>query len=161
MDNYKFSITLRVRAGDLNYGNHVGHQNYFLYFQEARIAYLKRFGFSELDIAGCAMMIVEANCRYQKELFLDDNLFVGCRVSELRKRLFTMEYVIMRERDQSVCGDGFTTCLCLDNHTKKVIRLPQKFTDAVIEFEEGNLGLNYRFAQKAVYKVASRTDGAR
>jgi YbgC/YbaW family acyl-CoA thioester hydrolase len=142
MDGCKFSVSMRVRAGDLNYGNHVGHQNYFLYFQEARIAYLKQFGFSELDIAGCAMMIAEANCRYQKELFLGENLSIGCRVSRLRKRLFTMEYVIVRTKDRSVCADGFTTCLCLDYSTKKVVRLPHQFTDAVIDFEEGNLDLS-------------------
>ena len=142
MDAYRFSISLKVRAGDLNYGNHVGHQNYFLYFQEARIAYLKQFGFSELDIAGCAMMIAEANCRYQKELFLGDNLSIYCRVSRLRKKLFTMEYVIMRTKDSSVCAAGFTTCPCLDYTTKKIVRLPQKFTDAVIDFEGGNLTLN-------------------
>ena len=139
MDGYKFTISLRVRVGDLNYGNHVGHQNYLLYFQEARIAYLKQFGFSELDIAGRAIMVAEANCRYQKELFFDDKLSIGCRVSRLKKRLFTMEYVIMRLKDKSVCAEGFTTCLCLDNSTKKSVRLPQAFTDAVIGFEAGGL----------------------
>ncbi len=137
MDGYNFSIHLNVRAGDLNFGNHVGYQNYFLYFQEARIAYLKQFGFSELDIDGRAMMIAEANCRYQKELFLGDSLTIGCRVSELRKRLFTMDYLITRKR--MACAEGSTTCLCLDYETKKAVRLPQKFTESVIAFEADRL----------------------
>lgn len=47
---YQFSISLTVRAGDLNYGNHVAYYDYLLYFQEARIGYLAQFGCTELDI---------------------------------------------------------------------------------------------------------------
>ena len=137
MDEFKFSISLRVRVGDLNYGNHVGHQNYFLYFQEARIAYLNQFGFSELDIDGLAMMIAEANCRYKKELFLGDNLSVDCRVSRVKKKVFIMDYRISKR--QTVCAEGFTAGLCLAYSTKKIVRLPQKFTDAVIDFEGSHL----------------------
>ena len=53
MSTFKFSMPLKVRIGDINYGNHVGHETFFSYFQEARIAYLSRFGFSEIDIGGC------------------------------------------------------------------------------------------------------------
>ena len=133
MDDFKFSISLRVRAGDLNFGNHVGHQNYLLYFQEARIAYLDQLGFSELDIDGFATMIAEANCRYKKELFLGDTLSVGARVGRLRKKIYTMEYAILR--GQTVCAEGYTAGLCLEKSAKKVVRLPQKFIDAVLNFE--------------------------
>jgi len=133
MDAFKFSISITVRIGDINYGNHAGYHCYFLFFQEARIAYLQQFGFSEHDIAGCAMMISSADCRYKRELFLGDEMTVSCRVSRLKSKLFTMDYQI--ERAGQVCATGSTTSLCLDPHQKKVAKLPPDFVRAVEVFE--------------------------
>lgn len=133
MKGFNFSIPLRVRAGDLNYGAHVGYQVFLSYFQEARIAYLMQWGYSELDIEGTGMIVTEANCRYKQELFLSDAVEVGCRISELKKKRFTFQYRI--ERAERACADGFTHVLCYDYVTKKVAPLPQAFVRAVKAFE--------------------------
>lgn len=129
----KFSLPLRVRIGDINYGNHVGHEIFFSYFQEARIAYLGRFGFSELDIGGCGIIMSEANCRYRKELNFGDDVVVKCRVSKLGTRSFTMDYQVMRGDD--LCAAGFSTALCYDYREKKIVQLPQGFVAAIRDFE--------------------------
>ena len=134
MESFNFSIPITVRIGDINYGNHAGYHCYFLFFQEARIAYLKQFGFSEHDIAGYAMMISTADCRYKRELFLGDEVMVSCRVSRLKSKLFTMNYRI--ERAGQVCATGSTTSLCLDPRGKKAVKLPPVFVRVVEEFED-------------------------
>jgi len=133
MKMFKFSIPLKVRIGDINYGNHAGHHMYFLYFQEARIAYLNQFGFSELDIKGYGMMISSADCRYKRELHLGDDIQVKCRVSELKSKLFIMEYEI--ERSKILCAAGATTNVCFDYRKKKIADLPQEFIKAVKKYE--------------------------
>jgi len=133
MKDFKFSIPIAVRIGDINYGNHVGHHNYFLYFQESRIAYLKRFGFSELDINGYGMVISHAECKYKQELYLGDNIKVKCRVTQLKSKVFIMDYQI--EKMNTVCAVGSTTNLCFDYRVKKVVNLPQEFVKAIKEFE--------------------------
>lgn len=133
MDDLNFSIPLTVRVGDLNYGNHVGHQNYLLYFQEARMAYLRRFGFYEHDIAGFRMVLVEAGCTYKKELNHRDAIVVKCGVRQLKSKAFIMAYQI--EKDGRVCAEGTTTSLCLDRQSGKVVRLPAAFVKAVCDFE--------------------------
>ncbi len=133
MSEFKFSRPLKVRIGDINYGNHVGHETFFSYFQEARIAYLSRFGFSELDIGGCGMMMSEANCRYRKELNFGDEVIVTCRVSRLKTRSFVMDYHILRGDD--LCAVGFTSALCYDYREKKIVHVPSEFVVAIQEFE--------------------------
>jgi len=130
---YKFSMPLKIRVGDINYGNHVGHETFFSFFQEARIAYLDQFGFSEFDIGGCGMMISEANCRYRQELNFGDDVIVRCSVSKLKTRSFTMDYQILRGDD--LCAVGFTIALCYDYREKKIVYLPQEFVAAIHEFE--------------------------
>ena len=133
MNPFKFSIPLTVRVNDLNYGNHVSHQNFFSYFQESRVAYLHQFGYSELDIGGYGIIMAEAGCKYKQALFLNDAIQVACGVTELKSKRFTMVYQI--ERGGMVCAEGVTANICYDYQTKKVLRLPEEFIQKVKAFE--------------------------
>lgn len=133
MRETSFFIDLDVRVGDLNYGNHVGHQHYFLYFQEARMAYLKQLGYSELDIEGLSTTVAEASCRYKRELLLGDRIRVHCKIADIKNKAFVFEYAIAR--GETVCATGATTSLCLDPGLKKVVSLPEAFIRAVKAFE--------------------------
>jgi acyl-CoA thioester hydrolase len=133
MNGYPFSLAIKVRIVDLNYGNHVGHHSYFLFFQDARIAYLKHLGHSEFDICGYGMILADANCRYKQELHLGDEIEVGCKISKIRTKAFIMDYQI--EKDQKVCATGSTTSLCFDYQKRQVVKLPQVFAMQVKEFE--------------------------
>jgi acyl-CoA thioester hydrolase len=130
---YKFSIPIIVRIADINYGNHVGYQHFFSYFQDARIAYLAQFGFSERDFGGFSMFVAEANCQYKRELLFGDSLLVHCRVSQIKKKSFLMTYQI--EREGLICAVGATTNMCFDPHQKKVVQLPEAFIKAIETFE--------------------------
>lgn len=133
MSPFKFSIPLTVRVNDLNYGNHVGHQTFFSYFQESRVAYLQQFGYSELSIGDFGILMAGAVCKYKRALFLNDAIRVACRVSELRSKKFTMAYTI--ERDNLVCAEGSTVNLCYDHKANKVARLPESFIQRISTFE--------------------------
>ncbi len=133
MKDFRFAIPITVRIGDINYGNHVGHQNFLLYFQEARIAYLGQLGFSELDIGGFGMIMADVACRYRQELFLGDVIDVGCRITEIKSKAFIMEYRI--EKEGRACATGATTNLCYDYKAKKVAHLPEAFVAAARAFE--------------------------
>ena len=133
MGKFKFSVPITVRIHDLNYGNHVGYQIYLVYFQEARVAYLKQFGFSEHDIGGFRMLISSAECRYKQELFLGNEIVVGCGVSRLKPKIFIMDYRISRA--DKICALGSTTQLCFDPAEEKVADVPPAFVTAVKAFE--------------------------
>jgi YbgC/YbaW family acyl-CoA thioester hydrolase len=130
---FKLSVPLKVRMDDVNYGKHVGHQTYFSFFQEARIAYLAQFGFSELDISGYGMIIAEANCTYKNQLYYGDDITVGCGISVLGPKMFAMDYRI--SKGDQICALGYTKSLCFDYGSKKVTKLPLEFATAVKAFE--------------------------
>ena len=137
MKSYRFSIPMTVRITDLNYANHVGYQNFFSFFQEARIAYLKQFSYSEMDIEGYGMIVGEANCKYKRELYLSDAFQVSCAITELRSKLFVMGYQI--SKTDTVCAVGFTNNLCYDYQAERVVRLPEPFIYAVTRHEDQKL----------------------
>jgi YbgC/YbaW family acyl-CoA thioester hydrolase len=130
---YKFFFPIRVDASSINQARHLPHHNYLLFFQKARQAYLQQFGFTEQDIAGKRMFIVEAHCIYKKELFLWDEVIVKCRVNELRPKVFVMGYSI--EREGLVCARGTTKSVCVNPDTRKSVPLPKAFVSEIIAYE--------------------------
>lgn len=131
--SYRFSIPYMVRVADVNYGGHVSNAAVLSFFQDARIAYLNQFGYSELDIGGCGIILPEAHVRYLAEMFLGDELRIGVRISELRNSAFVMSYWI--ERDGKETAQGTTNLVAYDYQIRKPRRLPEPFREAVTLFE--------------------------
>jgi YbgC/YbaW family acyl-CoA thioester hydrolase len=131
--SYRFSIPYSVHIADINYGGHVSNAAVLNFFQDARIAYLQQFGYSELDIGGCGLILPEAHVLYRAEMFLGDELRIGVRISELRNAAFVMAYGI--ERDGTMTAEGTTHLVAFDYQTRKPRRLPEPFREAVTRFE--------------------------
>jgi acyl-CoA thioester hydrolase len=134
MDNFKFSIPYTVRVADVNYGGHVSNAAVLSFFQDARIVYLAHLGpFSELDLGGCGIILPEARVRYLAEMFLGEQLEIGVRVTEVRNSALVMAYRI--ERDGRPTAEGTTNLVAFDYQSRKPVRLPPTFRQAVTAFE--------------------------
>jgi acyl-CoA thioester hydrolase len=135
MEGFRFTIPYRVRIADINYGGHVANSTVLNFFQDARIAYLKRLGgFTELDIGGqCGIILPEAHIRYLAEMFHDDKLVIGARVSQVSRITFIMEYLI--ERDGEVTAEGQTSLACFDYQKRRTRRLDPGFVRKIKAFE--------------------------
>ncbi|MDD2734979.1 MAG: thioesterase family protein [Desulfuromonadaceae bacterium] len=131
--SYHFFIPYIVRVADVNYGGHVSNAAVLSFFQDGRIAYLKQFGYSELDIGGCGIILPEAHVLYQAEMFLGDELRIGVRISELRNSAFVMGYRI--ERGETETAQGTTNLVAFDYQIRKPCRLPEPFKEVVTLFE--------------------------
>lgn len=133
MDGFRFVIPYDVRVADVNYGAHVSNAAVLSFFQDARIAYLQQFGYSELDIGGCGIILPEAHVKYRAEMFLGDRLKIGVRTELLQKSSFVMMYRI--ERDGIVTAEGTTNLVAFDYSKRKPVRLPKEFRLSVEAFE--------------------------
>ena len=59
-EHFSFSTSLPVRITDLNYGGHVGNDAILSLVHEARMQYLKSFGFSELQFDTASLIMSDA-----------------------------------------------------------------------------------------------------
>ncbi len=136
MDEFNFTFPYRVRIADVNYGGHVANSAVLNFFQDARIAYLQNLGdYSELNIGGgCGVILPEAKIRYLAEMFHDDQLMIGVKVSSLSRSSFVMEYRI--ERNGEVTAEGETSLVCFDYQNRKPRRLDKEFKDKITAFEK-------------------------
>ena len=135
MDGFNFTIPYTVRVVDVNYGAHVANSAVLNFFQDARIAYLKHLGgYSELDIgSNCGIILPEARVKYLAEMFHDDELVIGAKVTNVSRSSFAMVYRI--ERDGEVIAEGETVLICFDYEKRKPRRLDTKFREKIEAFE--------------------------
>ncbi len=132
-NGFRFSLPIRVGIRDINYGGHVGNDVYLSYCQEVRIAYLRHFDCSELDIGGCGIILVRSELDYKQELFHGDEVDLFCRISSMKNTSFVMEYLI--EKDGKAAMTANTVLLAFDYAARKITKVPEAFRSAVTAYE--------------------------
>jgi acyl-CoA thioester hydrolase len=126
-EKFSFVTELTVRASDLNYGNHVGHDRILTLMQEARIVYYRSLGFkNELNFEGpVGQVIADVAVQYKSESFLADVLIIKIGVSDFSKYGFDMYFLIENKTTGKEIARGKTGIVCFDYDIRKVARIPE------------------------------------
>ena len=134
----KFSTVIDVRISDINYGAHLGNDRYLSIFQDARLHYLKQFGYSELDIGeNTSLIMSQAHIDFKAEAFWADRLMVYVRIYKMKSIKFMMEYLMVKIDDQTkVIATGYTEMIGFDYQNRNIRKLPMKFVHDILGFEK-------------------------
>jgi acyl-CoA thioester hydrolase len=84
-DRYLFTTELSLRVSDINYGGHLGNDAVLSLAQEVRVQFLRSHGWSEHDVAGVGIIMIDAVVVYRSEAFLGDTLTVDVAVGDLQQ----------------------------------------------------------------------------
>ncbi|MGG9971422.1 acyl-CoA thioesterase [Ferruginibacter sp. SUN002] len=120
------SITIPVRITDINYGNHVGNDSFVSIIHEARVLWLKQNNFSELDVAGSALIMSGLAIEFKSESFYGDILTIDIIGGEISKIGFELFYKITTQRNSStiLVANAQTDMVCFDYKNKKLMPVP-------------------------------------
>lgn len=125
-----FAAEYIVTIGDINYGGHLGNDRSLLIFHDARLRFLKSLGFSEKDIGeGKSVIMVEANVRFLKEIFVHDRLETRVWLTETEGPRLPFQYEVKRKGDGKTVLTGSTLLLSFDYGTRKIVRVPSIFLE--------------------------------
>ena len=126
-DNFIFETPYTVRASDLNYGNHVGHDTILTIMQEARVQLYRSFGYvNELNLEGSVgQVIADVAVQYKSESFLGDELLIKVGVNDFSKYGFDMYFLITNKATGKEVARGKTGIVCFNYETRKVASIPQ------------------------------------
>ena len=122
------SVSVPVRITDINYGNHVGNNAIVEIIHEARVQFLKNHGFTELDIAGTAMIMSELLVEYKNQSFYNDLLEINIYCGEITRVAFELFYKITTKRmeEEIIIALAKTEIVCYNYELKKVVQVPQE-----------------------------------
>ena len=128
---FSFSTSIPVRITDLNYGNHVGNDAILSIIHEARMQFLKNFGYTELEFAGAGMIMSDVAIEFKNELFYGDIVLASVTAADFGKVGFDIYYKLETLRQAQ--GDkkilavvAKTGMICYDYSKKKIIPIPDE-----------------------------------
>ncbi len=115
------TISVPVRITDINYGNHVGNNAIVEIIHEARVQFLQKHNFTELDVAGTALIMSELLVEYKNESFYKDVLEVSIYCGEITRVAFELFYKISTRRNEQeiLIALAKTGMVCYDYTDKK------------------------------------------
>lgn len=129
-DSFSFSTQIPVRITDLNYGGHVGNDAILSLLHEARIQFLKRAGYTEMEFAGVGLIMSDAAIEFKGEAFYGDVLKAYVTATDFTRIGFDLCYKLVKESDESVVVQAKTGMICFDYKARKVTSVPKEILQA-------------------------------
>lgn len=125
--SFGFSCELTVRVSDVNYGGHLGNDSLLSLVHEARIGWLARHGFTEIDAGGAGLIMTDLTVLFRAEAFRGDRLRVEVAVTEAGRGSFALVYHVTRPADGAVVADVRTGMAFFDYERRRPVRMPDAF----------------------------------
>ena len=128
-ENKIFTTNIPIRITDINYGNHVGNDALVSIVHEARVQWLAHNNYTELNVAGAALIMADLAVEYKAESFYGNTLNVAISIGEITKISFEMFYELTTTRNDKkiLIANAKTGIVCFDYEARKVISIPEKF----------------------------------
>ena len=141
---FKYKIPLRVRNYEVDWQGIVHNANYLLYFEIARVEYLKNLGV-KVDINtiqhDSKVVLVRNEINYRSPARFDDELEVYSRISFIKNTSFAFEGLLVQAKTQRLVAENIAVHVWLDPRTDEPTRVSDEFRNAVQRFEGNSLTL--------------------
>ena len=128
--DFNFSTQLDVRITDINYGGHLGNDSVLGMIHEARMRLLADKGFSEHDIDGVGILMMDSVINFSSEGFYGDKLRVDVAVNEISNTGCDIYYRFVNIANEKVIVKAKTNIVFYNYISKKVTRTPEIFLNA-------------------------------
>lgn len=127
---WKFSTEIPVRVTDVNYGGHVGNDSIVGLFHEARVRWLKEFGWTELLAPPVGLIMVDLAVRFKHEAGYGDVLTIRLTPLEITERGFDLVYQMAKPDGREVAR-AWTRLVYFDYSARKLADAPAGFVEKI------------------------------
>lgn len=125
-------IQIRVRYGETDQMGVVYHGNYALYLEMGRVEWLRKLNISykEMEEEGINLPVVSLNINYKKPASYDEVINIKTQLKKIPTSKVEFDYEITNEAGE-ILTTASTTLVFIDAKTKRPVRAPQYFLDAL------------------------------
>lgn len=126
-DSTHFSTSMPVRIGDVNQGNHLGHDRMIGMIHEARIQFFRSLGYDELNVDGVGTVIADLAVSYRGEAFYGDELEFEIVVQDISRKSCQFLYRISNVNNHQLIALAKTGIVFFDYALRKSAAIPAGF----------------------------------
>jgi acyl-CoA thioester hydrolase len=124
---YLFKTELTVRITDINYGGHLGNANVLALMHEARVRFLKSFGYSEIDVEGFGTIMLDSVVIYKSQAFAGDVLQIEVTAGDFSRLGCDIFYRITKKEGGAEVVLAKTGIAVFDYVNQKRVSPPEAF----------------------------------
>ncbi|MFH1143360.1 MAG: thioesterase family protein [Candidatus Eisenbacteria bacterium] len=126
-DRALFTHEIPIRIGDINYGNHLGHDALISMLHEARARLFRAFDMDESNVDGYGVILTELAVRYHAQAFYGQVLRIEIAVAEAGSRGCDMVYRATDREAGTLIAVARTGLLFYDYEKQRVVPIPASF----------------------------------
>jgi acyl-CoA thioester hydrolase len=126
-----FSTEIPVRITDINYGNHMGNDAFLGIVHEARMRWLRQYGWTELLFDKVGLIMVDIAVRFKSLAVYGDTLTVSVAPAELTRLGFDLLYLAVKKATGEEVARARTGMIFFDYAKNKMTPMPEAFRSAV------------------------------
>jgi acyl-CoA thioesterase FadM len=127
-----FKTEIPIRINDINYGGHLGNDAVLSIAHEARLRFLKQHNFTELNVGGAGIIMVDAAIQYKAEGFYGDIIVVEIAVADITGVGCDFVYRCTNKNTGTVIAIVKTGIVFYDYLNKKITTVPLVFKEKII-----------------------------
>ena len=126
-ENKIADIKIPVRISDINYGNHLGNDAFVSIIHEARVQWLRQYGYSELNFDGAGLIMSDLAVEFKNESFYGDLIQVEIYAGETARVSFELFYQLSTTRNNIiiVLAKAKTGMITYSYEKKKPVPIPE------------------------------------
>jgi len=132
-DRYIFKTEIPIRITDINYGGHLGNDSLLSIIHEARVRFLNHFGYSESNVEGVGIIMIDAAVQYKSEGFYGDNLLIEISVDDFSGIGCDFIYSISNKESKKEIAVAKTGIVFFDYEKRKTAPVPSAFKRKIEE----------------------------
>ncbi|WP_239326104.1 acyl-CoA thioesterase [Snodgrassella gandavensis] len=132
-EHWLFHTRISVHIGDINYGNHLANDAVLRLCHEARLRLLASLGFSEMDVGGTGLIMLDAALQFQGQSFYGDDLDFDLGIIDLSNTGFSLIYRIRRANDGAAIAMVKTGMAFFNYQRQRISRTPEIFRNALAQ----------------------------
>jgi acyl-CoA thioesterase FadM len=128
-ETFPFKTEIPVRITDINYGGHVGNDAILAIVHEARVQFLKAYGFSEADIDGAGLIMTDSVIVYKSEGFYGDVIIAEVGVRDITRSGCDFIFKLRNAETNKEIAHAKTGIVFFDYQKHRVTHVPVKFLE--------------------------------
>ena len=132
-EKFIFATEIPIRISDINRGRHLAFHIVLSFTEEARIRFWKHLGYSDENMNGVAMIVVDAAVMYRKQGFYGQTLRVEVAVAEFTSKGCDLIFTMTDTATGQEMYRAKTGMLFFNYQQQKVVAVPEEFKHKVVE----------------------------
>jgi acyl-CoA thioester hydrolase len=132
-DKFIYKTEMAIRITDINYGGHLGNDSLLSIIHEARVRFLKHLGYSESDVCGVGIIMIDAAIQYKSEGFYGDDLEAEVTLSDFSAIGCDIIYRLTNKKTSKEIAIAKTGVVFFDYEKRKTVSVPANFKKKIEE----------------------------